>query len=363
MATMTPPDLVPLLARLVDIPSVTGDEAAVADFVVERLRASRALREGRGELLRSGHSIVWRAIPRGKPMAILAGHLDTVPPNQNAGARIEGDRLYGLGSSDMKAGVAVMLALADGLDPPRTRFDLVFVFYDSEEGPLERNGLRRLLAEMPWLREGALGILLEPTSLAVELGCNGSMNAEVKVTGKSAHSARPWLGLNAVERAAPWLSQVTRFPPTPVQVQGIEFRETLQITTVRAGRAKNVVPDELVANLNYRFPPDRTLEQAEARLRALVPADFEFAVVDRAAPGLVCADAAAVRDFLATSGTVVRGKQGWTDVAQLTAAGIPAFNFGPGIPEMAHQRDEYCPTENLERAHRVLTGFLQEGAR
>jgi succinyl-diaminopimelate desuccinylase len=169
--------------------------------------------------------------------------------------------------------------------------------------------------------------------------------------------------VNAIERVAPWLAEITRFPATPVAVQGIEFRETLQVTTLRAGRAKNVVPDEVVANLNYRFPPDRTLEQAEARLRGLVPPEFEFAVVDRAAPGLVCSDAPAVREFLATSRSEARGKQGWTDVAQLTAAGIPAFNYGPGIPEMAHQRDEYCPLANLDRAHRALAGFLHEGDR
>jgi succinyl-diaminopimelate desuccinylase len=189
------------------------------------------------------------------------------------------------------------------------------------------------------------------------------MNAEVRVTGKSAHSARPWLGINAIERAAGWLAEIVKFPVTEVRVGGASYRETLQITVLRSGRAKNVVPDELVANLNYRFPPDRTLEEAEARLRALVPGEFEFRVVDRAAPGKVCTDLVEVREFVSRFGATIAGKQGWTDVAQFTAAGVPAFNFGPGVAEMAHQQDEYCPLDNLDKAYRWLAEFLSEASR
>ncbi len=357
---ITSDTLADLLETLVNIPSETGREAAIADWVGDRLRAL-----GRGELLRSGHSLVWRG-PRGRgarPLVVLAGHLDTVPANGNAGARRAEGRLYGLGASDMKAGDAVLLALLEGLDPARLRFDLAAVFYEAEEGPLEANGLRRLLDEMPWLRQVRLAILLEPTDLKVELGCIGTLNAEVRVTGRSAHSARPWLGVNAVERAASWLSEVTRFPVTAAHVGGVEYRETLQVTTLRAGRAKNVIPDELLANLNYRFPPDRTLAQAEARLRALVPAEFEFRVVDRAAPGRVCDDLPEVREFVSRFGAKVAGKQGWTDVAQFTGAGVAAFNFGPGLAEQAHQVGEYCPLENLEWAYRWLAEFLGDEGR
>jgi succinyl-diaminopimelate desuccinylase len=352
--------LADLLETMVNIPSETGREAAIAEWVATRLRALP-----RGELLRSGHSLVWRG-PRGReprPLVVLAGHLDTVPANGNAVARRAEGRLYGLGASDMKAGDAVLLALLETLDPERLRFDLATVFYEAEEGPLEANGLRKLLAEMPWLGQARLAILLEPTDLRVELGCIGSLNAEVRVTGRSAHSARPWLGVNAVERAVPWLSEITRFPVTPARVGGVEYRETLQITTLRAGRAKNVVPDELVANLNYRFPPDRTLDQAEARLRALVPGEFEFRVVDAAAPGRVCDDLDEVREFVSRFGASVAGKQGWTDVAQFTGAGVAAFNFGPGVPEQAHQVGEYCPIDNLETAYRWLADFLTGAAR
>jgi succinyl-diaminopimelate desuccinylase len=190
------------------------------------------------------------------------------------------------------------------------------------------------------------------------MGCVGTINAEVRVRGKRAHSARPWLGVNAVERAAPWLGEITRFPVTVASLHGIEYRETLQVTTLKAGVARNVVPDELVANLNYRFPPDRDLARAEARLRALVPGDFELTVVDRAPPGRVALDEPEVRTFVEGFGLEVAGKQGWTDVAQFSAAGVPAFNYGPGIPEQAHQEGEYCPLENLEPAFRTLAGFM-----
>ena len=352
---MTVETLTELIRTLVEIPSETGHEAAITDWLLARL-AKRAT----GECLRSGNSLVWRGPRRGRGLVVLAGHVDTVPANGNAGAKLRDGRLYGLGATDMKGGDAVMLALLESLDPAALRHDLAAVFYDAEEGPVEGNGLRRLLGEMPWLRESRLAVLLEPTDCKVEMGCNGVMNAEVRVTGKSAHSARPWIGVNAIERAAGWLAEVTRFPVTPVSVQGIEFRETLQVTLLRAGRAKNVVPDELVANLNYRFTPDRTVAEAEQRLRALVPADFEFRIADRAEPGRISLDRPEVREFVERFGLEVAGKQGWTDVAQFSAAGIPAFNFGPGLPDLCHQVEEYCPVANLGRAYDCLARFLSE---
>ncbi len=354
---MTAYEIADLLSDLVNIPSVTGNEREIAGFVLERLR-----RRGTGELLRSGHGLVWRGPQRDRPLVVLAGHLDTVPPNANERARVEGDRLYGLGSTDMKGGDAVMLALLETLDPDALRFDLAAVFYDAEEGPASKNGLRRVLGEMPWLTGAALAILLEPTDCAVELGCNGILNAEVTVRGMAAHSARPWTGVNAVEKAAAWLAEVTRVPAVPVSIHGIEYRETLALTTLKAGRARNVVPDELVANLNYRFPPDRNVEQATRDLRARVPEAFEFAVVDAAEPGAVSLDRPIVREFVERFGARIAGKQGWTDVARFTSAGVPAFNFGPGIPELCHQMNEYCPIPNLGVAFDWLAAFLTDGA-
>lgn len=359
--TLAPPTtdaLADLLATLVDIPSVTGNEAEIAEFVHQRLRA-----RANGEIHRRHHSLVWRGPARGRPLVVLAGHLDTVPPNQNEKSRREGDRLYGLGSTDMKGGDAVMLALHDSLDPEALRFDLAMIFYEAEEGPAEGNSLPKLLAELPWLREATLGILLEPTSGQIELGCNGTMNAEVRVRGVSAHSARPWTGVNAIEKAAPWLAEVTRFPVKTHSVLGVEYRETLQATTLRAGRARNVVPDELVVNLNYRFPPDRTIADAERVIRSLVPSEFEVSIVDFAPPGTVCAGHPLVEEFAARFGAAKAGKQGWTDVARFTEAGITAFNFGPGIPELAHQREEYCPVSNLATAYTWLREFLSEAPR
>jgi succinyl-diaminopimelate desuccinylase len=305
--------------------------------------------------------VVWRGPRRGRPLVLLVGHIDTVPPHPGAKPRVEGGRLYGRGASDMKAGDAVILSLVETLDPAGLRFDLAAVFYDAEEGPAEGNGLGRLLAEMPWLAQATLAVVLEPTDLRVEMGCVGMMNAEVRVTGKAAHSARPWLGVNAVGRAAPWLAEITRHPVTPAIVQGVEFRETLQVTTLHSGRTRNVVPDELVANLNYRFPPGRSLAEAERTLRALVPADFEFRIVDQAPAGDVCTDRPEVREFVERFQLKVAGKQGWTDVARFTSAGVPAFNYGPGVPEQAHQADEYCPIANLLPAYETLARFLERG--
>jgi len=361
---MNPDALADILDALVGIPSETGQEAQIADWVAHRLQAVAW-----GALQRSGNSVVWRGPqhPPGadatrRPVVVLAGHLDTVPARGNAEARRGDGRLYGVGASDMKAGDAVMLALAETLDPAALRFDLALVFYEAEEGPRAANGLTRLLRELPWLAQAELAILLEPTDLRVEVGCNGAMNAEVRVAGKAAHSARPWLGVNAVSRAAPWLARVAAFPSTPVEVDGVTFVETLQVTTLRSGRTRNVVPDELLANLNYRFPPDRTLDEAETRLRKLVPAGFETRIVDAAPAGRVCLTHPEVRAFIDRGGAEIAGKQGWTDVAQFTGAGVSAFNFGPGIPEQAHQVGEYCPLDNLDTAYRWLSEFLSGDA-
>ena len=345
-----------LLVTLVDIPSVTGDEKTISDFVARRL-AGRP-----GEVLRSGHGVVWRGPRRGRPLVVLAGHLDTVPPQGNVRARLEGGCVHGVGTTDMKAGDAVMLALHETLDPDALRFDLALVFYDAEEGPAVNNGLGRILREMPWLGGAAMAVLLEPTDLQVEMGCNGILNVEVRVPGVAAHAARPWLGRNAVGEGAAWLAEITRFPVTPVRVQGLEYRETLQVTTLRAGTVRNVVPAEMVANLNHRFPPDRTVEQAIARIRALVPEAFGFEVVDQAAPGGVCLDRPEVMEFVQRFGAKVAGKQGWTDVARFTSAGIPAFNFGPGLAELCHRADEKCPIENLGQAYDWLAAFLESEA-
>ncbi len=350
---MTADALAELTAQLVDIPSVTGNEQAIADWIANRLSA-----RGTGDVLRSGLSVVWRGPRLGKPLVVLVGHTDTVPPQGNVGARRDGDRLYGIGTTDMKAGDAVMLALVESLDPSALRFDLACVFYDAEEGPAANNGLGRVLAEMPWLTEASLAIVLEPTDLRIEMGCNGIVNAEVRVPGVAGHAARPWTGDNAVAKGAAWLAEITQVGWEERQVQGIAYRETLQVTTVKAGVARNVIPAEMVVNLNHRFTPDRTSEEAIARLRARVPEGFEFHVVDSAPPGKVCLDHPDVAAFIRRFGLEVAGKQGWTDVARFTSFGVPAFNYGPGLAELCHRTDEHLPVDNLAVVFGNLAEFL-----
>ena len=353
---VTTETLAELLEQLVNIPSVTGNEQEIADWITQRLAAA-----SRGEVIRHGLSVVWRAPRKGRPLIVLVGHTDTVPPQGNASARRIGDRIMGVGTTDMKAGDAVMLALADTLDTEAMPFDVACVFYDAEEGPAEKNGLKRVLQESPWLREAALAIILEPTDLALEMGCNGIINAEVRVPGVAAHSARPWQGRNAVAEGAEWLVSITKHPVMGHAIQGLEYRETLQVTTLRAGTARNVVPAEMVVNLNHRFPPDRTTDEAIAALKKLIPPAFEFKIVDHAPPGKVCLDDPLVQRFVKQTRARVAGKQGWTDVARFTEAGIPAFNYGPGVPDMCHRADEYCPIVNLGEGYEQLATFLSRG--
>lgn len=352
-AIVTAEALAELTAQLVDIPSVTGNEKAIADWITRRLAARAS-----GEVLRSGHSVVWRGPDRGRPLVVLVGHTDTVPPQGNEGARREGDKLFGIGTTDMKAGDAVMLALVESLDPAALRFDLACVFYDGEEGPSANNGLKRLLAEMPWLTSASLAIVLEPTDLRIEMGCNGIVNAEVRVPGVAGHAARPWTGDNAVAKGAEWLAAITKVGWEERRVQGIAYRETLQVTTLKAGVARNVIPAEMVVNLNHRFTPDRSPEEAIARLRARVPAEFEFTIVDSAPPGRVCMDHAEVASFIQRFALEVAGKQGWTDVARFTSVGVPAFNYGPGLAELCHRTDEHLPVANLAVVYENLAAFL-----
>jgi succinyl-diaminopimelate desuccinylase len=350
-----------LLVALVNIPSVSGEEHAVADWLETRLLAS-----GRGTVERTRRSIVWHAHAGDqRPLLVLAGHIDTVRPQGNAQARIEkdagGDLLFGLGSTDMKSGIAVMLRLAETLDLQRSRFDLACVFYDGEEGPSAKNGLRRVLSRMRWLRKARLAIVLEPTALQAEMGCNGTVNLEIRVPGVAAHAARPWTGRNAVTEGAEWLVAISRAPLRTVDVQGLEFRETLEVTRLRAGGARNVLPGEMLVNLNHRFAPDCTVDEAVERVRALVPPHWPVKVRSSSHPGRVCLDDAEIRSFIEHSGRTplrVLGKQGWTDVARFTRKGIPAFNFGPGLPELCHRADEHCPVANLDLAYERLAGWI-----
>ena len=341
-----------LTEELIAVPSVSGGEAALADLVEQRLRALP------GEMVRVSNSVVYSTPRRGRPRLVLAGHLDTVPAQGNETPRWEGDRLYGLGACDMKGGDAVALALAETLAAGDLRFDVTWVFYECEEIALVENGLRKLWGPCPWLAETDLAILLEPTACAVELGCQGTLHAEITSVGRSAHSARPWLGENAVYKALPLLLDLAAMPPRPVELDGVVYRETVAVTEARAGQGRNVIPARFTMNVNYRYAPHRTPEEAAAEVLRWAPDGFQVEVVDVAPPAPPRRSHPMVAEFTSRFGLEVGAKQGWTDVAQFAERGVPAFNFGPGDPNLAHRRDEFVPLADLERAYGALAAFL-----
>jgi succinyl-diaminopimelate desuccinylase len=350
-------DLV-LLARtadLVDVPSESHDEAALTGLIEARLRALPHL-----DVERVGANLVARTHLDRPTRVILAGHTDTVPANGNRGARIEGDVLWGLGAADMKAGLAVMLALAETIPEPAV--DVTWVFYAGEEVAAVHNGLAHLLRDRPDLLAGDVAILGEPTDGEIEAGCQGTMRLEVTVRGVRSHSARPWMGRNAIHRLGEVLRAVAAFPERRPVLDGCEYREALQAVAVAGGVAGNVVPDRASVTLNHRFAPDRTPAEAEAAVRDLLATTLEegdtVEVVDlapAAAPGL---DQPVLRALVQDHQLPVRAKLGWTDVARFAAIGIPACNLGPGDPTLAHTADERVERSSLERTHRVLHALL-----
>jgi succinyl-diaminopimelate desuccinylase len=345
---------VELTRRLVDLESVSGNEAAIADAVEAALRALPHL-----EVLRDGDAVVARtALGRGR-RAVIAGHLDTVPVNGNLPSRLEsgpdGEVLWGRGTVDMKGGCAVMLALAASIPEPAV--DVTWVFYDHEEVDSSLNGLGRLARHHPGLLAADFAILGEPTGGEVEGGCNGTLRAEIRTRGKRAHSARSWMGDNAVHSLAPVLATLAAYQPESVEVDGLVYREGMNAVGIRGGVAGNVIPDEAAVSVNYRFAPSRDAAQAEAVVRALF-AGFEVEITDVAAgarPGL---DDPLAQAFMAAVGGEAKPKYGWTDVARFAALGIPAVNYGPGDPLLAHADDERVPVEQIERCEQGLRAWL-----
>jgi succinyl-diaminopimelate desuccinylase len=339
-----------LTAQLVDIPSVSGEEGPLADAIELVLRSLPHL-----AVHRDGHTIVART-ELGRPeRVILAGHIDTVPVAGNVPSHAEGSRLYGCGTTDMKSGVAVQLRLAAHLTAPAR--DVTYVFYDCEEVAADRNGLLRLSRRSPDLLAGDFAILMEPSSGEIEGGCQGTLRAEVTVAGQRAHTARSWMGRNAIHEAGDVLDVLRGYTPRQPVVDGLRYREGLNAVGVRGGVAGNVVPDECVLTVNYRFAPDRDEEQAEHFVRSLFSA-WPVSVLDVAGgarPGLGHPAAAA---FAAVVGGTPRAKLGWTDVARFAALGIPAVNYGPGISEIAHTAGEYVEIGQLAECETRLRSWL-----
>lgn len=338
------PSLTSTLSWLVDIPSQTGDEAAIRDELATRLAGL--------PMTTVGNSLVVGEPSPGK--VLLVGHTDTVPLQGDVGSRIEDGRLFGLGSTDMKGGLAVMVHLLEDLGTAR----VVGVFYAGEEGPISGNELGTILEAMPEIASAEAGIVMEPTNREIHAGCQGSVNATVSFVGDAAHSARPWLGVNAITRAGEFLAMMDGLEPEVHPIEGLQFKEVISVTRASGGVANNVVPARFDLNVNYRFSPDRTLDDAIARLRDLCSAADDFAVADTA-PAAYPEVSHPLFQVLAESAEAgMSHKQGWTDVARLVERGIPAVNFGPGETALAHKPGESIDLSDLDWAYRALAAVL-----
>ena len=347
-------DVVELTQDICDVYSVSGSETELADAIEATLRTCSHL-----EVIRSGDAIVAKTNLGRQKRVVIAGHIDTVPVADNLPTKfveIDGKKmLWGRGTVDMKAGAAVQLKLAVEISEPNV--DVTWVFYDHEEVDSALNGLGRIARTQPDLLQADFAVLCEPSNARVEGGCNGTLRAEIRFSGVKAHSARPWMGENALHKAAGPLSILASYQPAEVMVDGLVYRESLNAVLMQSGIAANVIPDSAVLTVNFRFAPSKTSKDAEAHLRELF-AGFDLEVTDfadGARPGL---DLPEARAFVTLTGTEPAPKYGWTDVARFSALGIPAVNFGPGDPNKAHADDEAVELEQIYACEKALRGWL-----
>jgi succinyl-diaminopimelate desuccinylase len=350
-------DLLAATAELVAIPSLSHHEQAMAAWVEDRLRPCAWL-----EVERVGDNVVARTSLGRAQRLVLAGHLDTVPPNGNEAAKVDGDTLWGIGSSDMKGGLAVMLDLAATTPDPGV--DLTWCFYAREEIGRADSGLLQLWQDRPELLAGDAAILGEPTGALVEAGCQGTMRIRIALRGVRAHTARPFMGRNAIHRLGPLLQTVAAWESRVVALDGCAYAEQLQVVAVDGGVAANVVPDAASVTINFRYAPDRQAADAETYLRELLGGDMDEAqgdtwelldAQDGAPPAL---DHPLLAALVAATSTAPTAKVGWTDVASFWEHGVPAANFGPGDPLLAHHPDERVTRQDLERAREVLAALI-----
>ena len=347
-------DLVDLLRAITDVESVSGNEKVLADLVEESLRALPHL-----DVVRDGDALVARTHLGRAERVVIAGHLDTVPVAGNlpSSRRVVGgeDRVYGRGTCDMKGGVAVQLAVAAAVPEPVR--DVTWIFYDHEEVDAEQNGLNRLSRTHPELLAADLAVLMEPTAAAIEGGCQGTLRVAVRTSGLAAHSARSWLGSNAIHHMGEVLRLLESYTPAQVLVDGLLYREGMNAVAITGGIAGNVVPDRCEVVVNYRFAPDKDESAALGEVRRLFDS-YEIELLDialGARPGL---DRPAALAFAAAVGGEAGPKYGWTDVARFSALGIPAVNFGPANPNQAHADDEHCRVEDLYACRDALVRWL-----
>lgn len=343
-------DPIALTAALVDIESVSGNEQQIADLVEHALQALPLL-----TVDRVGNNLVARTdLGRGRRV-LLAGHLDTVPVADNLPSRLDGDRMFGCGTTDMKSGDAVLLHLAATLTEPA--YDLTFVLYDNEEVAAQKNGLKMLVENhRDWL-DADLAILMEPTNGRVEAGCQGTLRVDVRLTGRRAHSARSWLGSNAIHAAAPVLALLASYEARDVDIDGCLYKEGLQAVGISGGHAGNVVPDAAVVSVNFRFAPDRTETQAVQHVREVFDG-YEVLLTDSSAGALPGLTQPAAKHFVEAVGEQPVAKYGWTDVARFAELGIPALNYGPGDPNLAHTREESVEIAQIPQVAALLRSYL-----
>lgn len=345
--------LVELTLDICNIESVSGGEQQLADAIAVALSGYRHL-----EIIRDGNAVIART-SFGLPRVIIAGHIDTVPPAGNLPAQLhhfEREQvIFGRGSVDMKGGVAVMLKLAAELTDPK--FDITWIFYDNEEVDSSLNGLGRISRNSPQLLEGEFAVLCEPSSGLIEGGCNGTLRALVTTSGVKAHSARPWMGSNAIHAAVEVLNRLVSYQPGTFTVDGLEYRESLNAVRIQGGIAGNVIPDSCSVEVNYRFAPDKDSAAAKDEVASVFEGfAIEFVdIAEGARPGL---DSPLAQAFIAATGQSARPKYGWTDVARFSALGIPAVNYGPGDPSLAHADNENVPVGHLFDVENGLRAWL-----
>lgn len=341
--------------ELVDIPSVSGHEDAIREHLLSLVPAALVAEYAGDEAF-----FFVPAERRDVPLVVLAGHYDTVPPQGNLPGEIREGAVHGLGASDMKGGLAVAIELVRDLDGrPPGLYDVGLVLFGREELPGEHNPLPALFAGSTAIRDTALAIVLEPTDGRIQAGCLGNVVARLVFGGRSGHSARPWLADSAIERAVAGLPTLLALEPRVVVVGGLEFREVVSVTRLESGIADNVIPGEAIATLNFRYPPDRTPEEAESYLHSLTPAGATLEITSNAGPARVVTDSELVRALSATADIAIEPKQAWTNVADFTANGIDAVNLGPGHTAYAHRQDELVEINALVEVYGILERFIR----
>ncbi len=347
-------DVVALTAALVDIESVSRHEGPVVDAIEAALQTL-----GHLQVTRLGNSLVARTRLGRSERVVIAGHVDTVPLNANLPSRNDGISLHGLGSCDMKGGVAVALKLAaEVVEPVR---DVTYVFYECEEIEATENGLRKIAEARPDLLEADFAILMEPSDGVVEAGCQGTLRVEVVTRGERAHSARAWRGVNAIHQAVDLLARLNDYEPRRPVIDGLEYHEGLNAVLIQGGVASNVLPDECRVTVNYRFAPDRSEGEALAFVRAFFEG-YEVELTDTSPGALPGLGVPAAKAFVDAVGGTVNPKFGWTDVARFSALGVPAVNYGPGDPMLAHKQEEFVPLAQLTGCEQMLRRWLGEPA-